>query len=487
MSQRRAEAFGQPLVPHVSHTIPFMTLYPKIVSTLLFPLHEHFKGHDTPGILRELERSQWYSQDHLADLQMARLRNMLVAVSNSVPFYRKHFRANGLTIADFVTRDGLNALPLIDKNVIRSNFDEWKAEDGGALARHSTSGSSGEPLSFLLGSHRISFDIAAKWRATRWWDVDIGDREMVLWSSPLEIGAQDRLRALRDRLFRSRLVPARDLSPDRIDRILADIRTFRPRMLFGYPSALSRIAFRARERSLRMDDVGIRVAFCTSEVLRPEWREAIGQVFGCGVANEYGARDAGFIARECQHGGLHVTAEEVIVEVVDDDGKRLQPGTEGDIVITNFAGPEFPFIRYRTGDRGVLSDARCACGRGLPLIQSISGRTNDGLVAADGSWVHGSAINHALRELRDLEAYRIVQESRQYIRITLATRTPLPDAVRSALTRHVHTLLGASVQVEIAQLPEIPPEPNGKFRHIICNVERGQSEPTDNVGAQENL
>jgi phenylacetate-CoA ligase len=122
----------------------------------------------------------------------------------------------------------------------------------------------------------------------------------------------------------------------------------------------------------------------------------------------------------------------------------------------------------------VLSDARCTCGRNLPLIESISGRANDGLVAADGRWIHGSAVNHALRELPGLEAYRVVQESRQAVSILLAARAPLPEAAIARLAAHVRVLLGAAVQVEITQQREIPPEPNGKFRHIICKVERAE-------------
>lgn len=449
-----------------------MTLYTRLASELLFPLHESLKRHDTRAILRELERSQWYDPARLEALQLSRLRGLLAAVSAQVPYYRGLFRLKELSPGDFETLGALARLPPTDKALIRQHLSGWQAEGAQGLARHSTSGSSGEPLHFLLGKHRISFDIAAKWRATRWWNVDIGDREMVLWGSPLEAAAQDRVRALRDRLLRSRLVPARDLNPGRIDAILDEMRAFRPAMLFGYPSALSRVAFRAREQGHRMDDLGIRVAFCTSEVLRPEWRQVIGEVLGCGVANEYGARDAGFIARECPHGGLHITAEEVIVEVVDEDGQPQPAGVEGDILVTNLAGPEFPFIRYRTGDRGVLSARRCACGRGLPLIERLSGRANDGLVALDGSWVHGSAINHALRELPGLEAYRIVQEARDRVRILLAAGAPLPTAALDTLAHHVRTLLGASLQVEILQVAEIPPEANGKFRHIVCMLDR---------------
>jgi phenylacetate-CoA ligase len=322
-----------------------------------------------------------------------------------------------LNIAQFQSPADLTKLPIIDKALIRVHQDHWTAEGATHLTAMQTSGSSGEPLRFQLSRHRISCDIAAKWRATRWWGVDIGDREIVVWGSRIEAGAQDRLRTFRDRLLRSRLIPTHDLTDQRLDDILAFMQRYRPRMLFGYPSALARLAWRARARNLDMNDLGLQVAFTTSEVLRPEWREIINAVFGCGVANEYGARDAGFIARECPSGSLHITAEMIIVEIVDDAGQALPPGEEGQILATHLSGPEFPFIRYRTGDRGILDPNPCACGRGLPLLKAIAGRANDGLIAANGAWIHASAFNHLLRELTGLRAYQIVQETRAQVRL----------------------------------------------------------------------
>lgn len=452
-----------------------MKAYTRLASSVLFPLHERLKGHDTLDIFRRLELSQWRSREELKSLQLEGLRQLLESSSQHVPFYRDLLAAQGITTADFKRLEDLVHLPQIGKETIRQNYQCWISENAAKLSRHSTSGSSGEPLHFLLSKHRISFDIAAKWRAMRWWDVDIGDREMVLWGSALETAAQDRIRAMRDRMLRSRLVPARDLNPSHIDIILDEIQSFRPKMLFGYPSAISRIAFQAKEQGRNMGDVGIRVAFCTSEVLRPEWREVIAEVFKCGIANEYGARDAGFIARECPHGGLHITAEEVIVEVVDDAGMPQPPGVEGDILVTNLAGSEFPFIRYRTGDRGVLSDKQCPCGRGLPLIEQISGRANDGLIALDGSWVHGSAMNHALREVSALRAYQVIQEASDLVRILLVTSQPISAAEIGLLSRHTRTLLGDSLKVEVEQVAEIRPETNGKFRHIICRVDQPEA------------
>src|SRR4029077_17040731 len=102
-----------------------------------------------------------------------------------------------------------------------------KAQDSPQLTRHNTGGSSGEPLIFFVGNERVTHDVAAKWRATRWWDVDIGDPEIVVWGSPIELGAQDRVRALRDRLLRTKLLPAFEMSPAKLDGFIAAIRARR--------------------------------------------------------------------------------------------------------------------------------------------------------------------------------------------------------------------------------------------------------------------
>lgn len=95
--------------------------------------------------------------------------------------------------------------------------------------------------------------------------------------------------------------------------------------------------------------------FCTSERLYDHQREAISSAFACPVANGYGGRDAGFIAHECPAGGMHITAEDIIVEIIDENGSIQPTGIAGEIVVTHLATSDFPFIRYRTGDVGSLS------------------------------------------------------------------------------------------------------------------------------------
>jgi len=449
----------------------------RLVAGTFFPLHERLKGHSTVRRLRELEASQWWSRERIEAERVPRLRAFLANAQRRVPYYRQLFAVAGFEPTSVTAVSDLARLPMLSKALIRTHAEELKATDAPPLKRYNTGGSSGEPLVFFIGKDRSSHDVAAKWRATRWWGVDIGDPEIVIWGSPIELGAQDRLRGLRDGVLRTRLLSAFEMSDAKLDEFVAVIRSFRPRMIFGYPSALARIARHAQERGKRLDDLGIAVAFVTSERLYDHQRAEIARGFGCGVANGYGGRDAGFIAHECPRHGMHVSAEDIIVEIVGADGSVLTPGSVGEIVVTHLATGDFPFIRYRTGDMGVLDDVPCACGRGLPLLKEIQGRSTDFVVAHDGTVMHGLALIYVLRELPGIDSFKIVQESRERVQVQVVPAAPLTDAIRDAIDRGLRARLGAAVHVEIEEVDEIPPERSGKFRYVVSHVEPGPQNP----------
>src|SRR4051812_47071319 len=213
-----------------------MDLYTSLISSFIFPLHERVKNHRTVAIRRRLEASQWLDQRRLEELQVSKLKRFLTEVSANVPYYRMMFSELGFKVERIRSLSDLACLPLLDKPTIRSNAEAMKAENSqGGLTRSNTGGSSGEPLVFYIGKERVSHDVAAKWRATRWWDVDIGDTEIVIWGSPIEVGSQDRIRALRDPMLRTRLLPAFEMSVANLDRFIEDIGRVKPKMLFGYP------------------------------------------------------------------------------------------------------------------------------------------------------------------------------------------------------------------------------------------------------------
>ena len=387
-----------------------------------------------------------------------------------MPYYQQLFEQLQFDPNKVGSLSDLRRLPLLTKADIRKNTENLKAKGHGPLTRYNTGGSSGEPLIFYMGKGRKSHDVAAKWRATRWWGVDIGDSELVVWGSPMELGAQDRVRRLRDTFLRSRLLPAFEMSPQNLDGFVESIRVMRPAMLFGYPSSLSLIAQHARHKGVTLNNLGIKVVFVTSEKLYDEQRTVMSEVFGCPVANGYGARDAGFIAHQCPEGSLHISAEDIIVETVRPDGSPAGEAEAGEIVVTHMATADFPFVRYRTGDMGVLTDEPCVCGRSLPVLKEVQGRTTDFVVARNGTVMHGLALIYTVRDLPGVERFKIEQMSLDQTNVKVVAGAAFGAAEEARIVRDFKARLGDAVDVRIERVNHIANEASGKYRYVVSHV-----------------
>lgn len=445
-------------------------LYTKFISSFVFPWHERIKKHTTVQVKNQMNESQWWTEKNIQQLQISRLKQLISYCSENVPYYKKLLQEKGLTEGDFKHISDLQKLPFLTKTLIRNNIEELKSKKAKDLARFNTGGSSGEPLIFYIGNERVSHDVAAKWRATQWWDVDIGDKELVIWGSPIELGSQDYVRLIRDKLLRTKLLPAFEMSEDKIAGFISEIKRFKAKMLFGYPSSISLIAGYAKKHNVTLNQLEIKVVFVTSERLYDAQREVISSVFSCPVANGYGGRDAGFIAHQCPEGGMHITAEDIIVEIIDAEGNVLPHGQSGEVVVTHLATKDFPFIRYKTGDVAILSDKQCSCGRGLPLIEEIQGRTTDFIIAKDGTIMHGLALIYVLRDLQGMENFKITQENINNTTVQLITNESYDRLNDQEIISEFKQRLGQTVAIKIEHVNKIAAEKSGKFRYVVSKV-----------------
>jgi len=448
-----------------------VSLYTQVIANVVFPLHEKLKKHSSVAVAQDMERSQWLSAKDMEALQVKNLRAFLVRIGEEVPYYRDLFKQLEFDPSAVTSIADLQRLPLTTKADIRGNTEALKADSAKSLEKFSTGGSSGEPLIFYRGKDRVSHDVAAKWRATRWWDVDIGDPEIVVWGSPIELGSQDRVRLVRDKLLRTELLSAFEMSNANLLQFMQRLREVKPKMLFGYPSSLALMAEYVTSNGYKVDDLGIKVIFVTSERLYDHQRKSIESAFGAPVANGYGGRDAGFIAHQCPSGSMHITAEDIVVEIVDDAGNVLPNTERGEIVVTHLNTWDFPFVRYRTGDVGRLSSEACACGRGLPLIAEIDGRTTDFVYAADGTVLHGLALIYVLREIPDVEHFKIIQESLTQLTLQMVVNAAADrPAIETEVVQQFQRRLGPALMVQFEYVDTIKREASGKFRYVVSKI-----------------
>jgi phenylacetate-CoA ligase len=319
-------------------------------------------------------------------------------------------------------------------------------------------------VAILVDAERMGIGDGIRLRAHRWFGLEPGAREIIVWASPLEISRQDRLRMARDRLLNSSLLSAFDMGEEALARYSRFIAAWKPEKLYGYASAVYLLA-------RYLGSVGwhsprdLKAIFTTAEPLFDFQRQAIERAFDCRVATEYGSRDAGLTANECPAGSLHIPAEGILVEI---DGAG--PDGLGEIVVTNLYSPSMPIIRYRTGDLGRLDPAPCPCGRTLPRLKGVEGRRTDFLVTPDGRVLHALSVIYILRETPGLRDFRVIQEALDRVTAQVVPEGDLPADARERIVARMKRLLGRDVAVTVEPVAAIPAGPSGKFRYVVSQV-----------------
>jgi len=222
-----------------------------------------------------------------------------------------------------------------------------------------------------------------------------------------------------------------------------------------------------------MSDLGIRVVFVTSERLYDHQRQTIERVFGCQVANGYGGRDVGFIAHQCPQGGMHITAQDIIVEIVDSEGQVLPAG---EIVITHLATADFPFIRYRIGDYGILLDTTCPCGRGSPLLKLTGAKIIEMIKTKSGKIFSAEIIDYINLALMKnpkvgIKQFRITQKNLKTFVIEVVPNDQFNDISKKIFTKLFTDQLGEKDLVLIFDLKNrIDPLPSGKRLYFKSEI-----------------
>jgi phenylacetate-CoA ligase len=243
------------------------------------------------------------------------------------------------------------------------------------------------------------------------------------------------------------------------------ILEFQPQLLLIYPSNLAGIV------SARIRLPSVRQILTVGETLSPEMREQASALLGAAVIDLYSSQELGTIAIQCPESGLyHVMAENLIVEVLNDDGTACRAGEVGRVVATDLRNGATPLIRYDIGDFAQVGPA-CPCGRGLPTLSRIFGRERNLVLMPDGTrrWPFLGAVKFA--DAAQVLQYQFIQESRDTIELRLVTRRALSADEERDLTARVQTALGFPFQVRFTYFAErMPTGPNGKFEEFVCRA-----------------
>jgi phenylacetate-CoA ligase len=408
------------------------------------------------------ERDRW-SADRLRAWQDERLATVLAAAA-AVPWYRRWFTAHP-------DRDParLEDWPIVTKADVRAEQEAFVAP-GGGRPRYTdhTSGTTGTPLSIVSSRAALQAWFALyEARARRWHGVSARDRWAIL-------GGQVVARPGRRRppywvwnpALGQLYLSSAHVGGHAVGAMAEALRRFAPTHVVVYPSAAAALGRAGREAGV--DAEGPRVVITNAEAATPTQRDDIADFFGCPVRETYGMAEMAGGASECQAGALHWWPEAGVLEVLDDDGQPVGPGREGRLVGTGLVNDVMPLVRYDTGDRGREVDwhADCDCGRTLPLLRSLQGRSQDLVLTPDGRRVFW--LNPVFYDLAVAEA-QIVQEQRDRVRVLVVAAPGWTSAAEEDVRRRLRDRLG-DMAVTVDLVDQIPRDPTGKLRPVISRL-----------------
>lgn len=448
-------------------------MYSAFRRNIIFLAYRAYSHQSVSKYLRELELTQWLSTEEIKNLQWQKLKNLLEYAYINVPYYRRVFERLNMSPADITGPADFRELPVLDKGTITDNLSDIVSSSYNKrdLLKNSTGGSTGVNLRFFSDRKEVPFVQALVLRNDRWGGLELGDKHALLWGSPFDMSRQKKLKnQIYNRIRRLLFLSSYDLSEEVMYKYAKKLLQYKPKIIIGYSSALYLFAKFLEEN--KIENINPKSIISSAEVLYGYQRELIESVFECKIFNRYGSREIAAIAQESsEHSGMHINAEHVYVECLKEDGEPAVHGERGELIITDLDNYGMPFIRYRIGDVGVLSDRKCNCGRGLPILEKVEGRTFDIIVGTNGRHFDGHFFSILLRTaVEGIKQFQVVQESKSEINIKIVVDEVFKTDYIDMLTNKIHEYCGEDMKVNFDIVDEIQPTKSGKFRFVISKV-----------------
>ena len=422
---------------------------------------------------REMLQSQYHAPAAIENYQAEKLKQLAIHACQTVPFWKQRFHAAGLTPERIEATSELAALPLLTKADLREQGEQLvsNAYSKNMLHRHATSGSTGVSVVTYRDELCQQYKRGATLRADEWSGWRLGERVACVWGSPsVRADWRGRLRnALLERHYLH--LDTLKMTDADIGRFVVSMERTSPSLLFGHAHSLFLVA-RFIEKNSPATKIRPRGIISTCMVLHDFERTKIEQIFSCPVTNRYGCEEVSLIASECeQHKGLHLNADCIYLEIVDEHGVACPPGQPGRIVVTDLTNRAMPIFRYEVGDMASWAIEGCPCERTLPLLGKLEGRVADYVVTRRGEYISGiSLTENFAQQIPGLIQLQIIQEGIDSFVYNVVRGPNFDDRSMSRIAELTKTRFGDTAEHECHFVDKIAQEPSGKYRFCISKV-----------------
>jgi phenylacetate-CoA ligase len=429
------------------------------------------------ALAQQLQSSQWWAPETLRGRQFQQLGHLLRHAFTTAPFHQARLAAAGYKPEQAITPEFWRSLPLLTRRQMQEQHDALLStrvpESHGRRLHDATSGSTGMPVRIVKTDFVQILWHAMTLREELWqrrdWRLTLGvirrdpkgestypGRRHPDWGAPLGVTFPTGPAELLD-------------TRTPVEEQAEWLMRVQPGYLLSFPSIIEELARHCLARDLRPRALrGIRTF---GEVVDPDLRDLCREAWSVEIADMYSAVEVGYIALQCPtHGQYHVQSEVMLVEVIDEHGRECAPGEIGQVVLTSLHNYAMPILRYAPGDYAEVGE-RCPCGRGLPVLRRILGRSRDMVTLPSGIRQFPLlGINKALATIDALVQFQLAQTSLEDIEVRLVTRRPLTTDEASRLRELFNANLGHEFRMTFAYHAQIPRSAGGKFFDFVSEL-----------------
>ncbi len=417
------------------------------------------------GFLSQLQRSQWLAPAGLRRLQSVQLAARLNHAAQTSAHYQPLLGSKPIASQDAFAV--LQSLVPLTRSELQENAQALYCKVGpehGAVSEKRTTGSTGQPVTVQCTLMAFALREALTIRNYQWHQVHT-DKVFAAIRAGLAPGqAQGVVNpnwgGAMARLFETG--PSCGLG---LEQPLAQqqlwLQAHKPAHLLTYPSNL-RVLLDAMVRPWR----GLKSVICIGESVNDELRADLQAHWGVPLFDQYSSEELGSIAAQCSHGNYHTMAESLHVEVLREDGTACQPGEVGRVVVTDLYNFATAMLRYELRDYAEVGTP-CACGRMLPTIKRIVGRTRNRLTLPDGRKIWpNSGIRHF--DLIPIRQFQLIQLSLENLELRLQVARAVTANEKQAIRTQVLNTIGHPFALDIVCYDTpLPKGPSGKFEQFV--------------------
>lgn len=434
-------------------------------------LHRHDETYVMYDFLKTTE--SWTYQQH-RDYQLKAVADLWEHATHHVPYYKRI--AEALQLYQITTWEDFERIPILTKDIVRQNFDDLLADNlpKSRFVKNSTSGSSGSNFYFYSDSEQAAVQNAYNMYKFNVMGLDyFRCRKMSIWGASFDVNKAKSSWKSRAMLRLKNLIAISEyeLSEEKMAEIVKLIQKKRPKVLQSYPSIFMHLALYVQKEGLT---VQIPCMYTGGEKLFPDQRQTVETVLHGKLYDFYGARDMPSIGMSCQKSNkIHVFQENVIFEVVDMEGVRMDCGT-GDIIVTNLHNYVMPFFRYQIGDQAQVHphDSVCACGNDSQIVDEIIGRKFEIITFPNGNSVGGTFWTLLLRATKGIKDFQVIQNTRDSIDIYYVLDGFFEESFKQSIVEKIVEKGGSDVSITFHEVDCIAVTKAGKKQFVISKINK---------------